>query len=499
MSISSLSLSLVLGILVCIALLAVACSEPTTPPAGPSTAEVEAIVSKAVAASEGEVTTDEIAKIVAMEVNKASAEQPEPLTAAEVGKIVKETIDSIPTPEAVMIPTPAPSEKPTVVAAPTAVPTPAGTLTIAGMVKELTPSVVQIINVGLGSGSGFIVDRSGVVVTNDHVVSGSKVVLVRPSDGRTLQADVLGVDEVADLAVLRIRGDEEFRPVSLGDSDDVEVGSEVVAMGFPLGDSALGSHVKVTGGLVSDKAPRFGIDHLQIDAAINPGNSGGPLFNRAGEVIGINASIKREIAHSSSITGAMAVDNVGFSIAINELKERFDSLVAGENVVSDPSPTPEPAVGETYESANYSYSINIASGWTMLGEEGDSRFVDFVSAEGDGKMYINAVELPASFSSLEFAEHIRRQWERLMGLSRLFEVNQFEELGDGTYTLRYRFQESATDCVTEGVGWTFLSDYYPDKPYGYWVGAESCEHLPMTDHVNVDLTEMLLSWTELEP
>ncbi len=270
-------------------------------------------------------------------------------------------------------------------------------------------------------------------------------------------------------------------------------------MGFPLGDETLGSHVKVTSGLVSDKAPRNGIDHLQVDAAINPGNSGGPLFNRAGEVIGINRAILREIAHPSTITGVMAVDNIGFSIAMNELKERFDQLVRGESVFSDPSPTPEPAVGETYESDKYGYNINIAPGWAMLGEEDDSHVVEFVSAEGDGKIYINAVELPASFSSLEFAEHIRRYWEQLKGQSRLFEVNKFEELGDGTYTLRYRFEESATDCVTEGVGWTFLSNYYPSKPYGYWVGAESCEHLAMTERVNVDLTDMLLSWTELEP
>ena len=401
MSISNLRLSFAFGILVCTAMLALACSEPAPPPAGPSTAEVEAIVSKAVAASEGDVTKDEIAEIVAMEVKKASAEQPEPLTAAHVDKIVKAAIDTIPTPEPVVIPTPvmpppAPTNTPTTAPAPTDAPTPAGTPTIASMVKDVTPAVVQIISVGLGSGSGFIVDKMGLVVTNNHVISGQEVVLVRPSDGRTLQADVLGVDELADLAILRIRGNEEFQPVALGDSDDAEVGSEVVAMGFPLGDSALGSHVKITSGLVSDKAPRLGIDHMQIDAAINPGNSGGPLFNRAGEVIGVNASIRREIAHSATITGVMAIDNIGFSIAINELKERFDSLVAGEKVLRDPSATPEPAVGATYVSDVYGYSINIAPGWTKTSqEEDDSYDVEFVSAEGAGNIYITAVELPA--------------------------------------------------------------------------------------------------------
>ena len=497
MGVSGLRLSLTLGILVCTAMLAVACSEPA--PAGPSAAEVEAIVSKAVEASEGDVARDEIAEIVAMEVKKASAEQPEPLTAAGVGKIVKEAIDTIPTPEPVMIPTPAPTEAPTAVPAPTEAPVPASVPTIANMVKDVTPAVVQIVAPDF-TGTGFIVDKSGLVVTNDHVVSGNKVVLVRSSDGRTLQADVLGVDELADVAVVKIRGDEEFQSVTLGDSDAAEIGEEVIAMGFPLGDSALGSHVKITSGLVSDKAPRHGIDHLQIDAAINPGNSGGPLFNRAGEVIGINASVLREIELSSTITGVMAIDNISFSITINELKERFDSLVRGESVFAEPSPTPEPAVGETYESDLYGYSINIAPGWTMTPQEEDESYlVEFVSPEGDGSIYIYAVQLPASFSSLEFAEHIRGQWERLKGQSHVFEVYRFEDVGDGTYMLAYRLAESPTDCLMGGVTWTLLSKHYPDKPYGYWVGAQSCDHLPMTDQVNVDLTDMLLSFTEADP
>ena len=191
-------------------------------------------------------------------------------------------------------------------------------------------------------------------------------------------------------------------------------GRQSVAMGFPLGD-ALGGSIKITSGLVSAKTPRGGIDHLQVDAAINPGNSGGPLFNRAGEVIGVNASIKREIEHSSTLIGVMAIDNIGFSIAINELKERFDSLVRGESVFADPSPTPEPAVGETYESDLYGYSINIAPGWTMPEEEDDSYFVEFVSAEGDGSIYINAVQLPALAPSPTAHEY--RSFSRLLGFT----------------------------------------------------------------------------------
>jgi len=173
-----------------------------------------------------------------------------------------------------------------------------------------------------GQGSGFIVEPSGVVLTNAHVVDGADRVTVTLKDGRTLDGVVKGVDEVTDLAVVKINGDK-LPAVSLGDSDSVEVGDWAIAVGNPLGlDNT------VTLGIVSTlkrSSAQVGIpdkrlDFIQTDAAINPGNSGGPLVNAQGEVIGINTAIRAD---------AMGI---GFAIPINKAKEIKDQLARGEKI-----------------------------------------------------------------------------------------------------------------------------------------------------------------------
>jgi serine protease Do len=162
-------------------------------------------------------------------------------------------------------------------------------------------------------GSGFIVDKSGIVLTNNHVVAGADEVIVRLPDNRRLSARVLGSDPPTDVAVVRIeKPPGDLQTVNLGDSDRVRVGDYVLAIGNPLG---LGQTVtmgivsaknRVIGEKLGDIDPRFE-DFIQTDAAINQGNSGGPLFNFRGEVIGINAAI---------INPGVAM-NVGFAIPIN--------------------------------------------------------------------------------------------------------------------------------------------------------------------------------------
>ena len=148
--------------------------------------------------------------------------------------------------------------------------------------------MVQIITI-TSSGSGFIIDSDGRVVTNQHVVGGNRSVTVRMRDGAEYQAGVLGVDVVADLAVVDIAPEIALTPVPLGNSSLVQVGEEVFAIGYPLGFQ-LGQSQTVTMGIISSKRNYDGVEHLQTDTAINPGNSGGPLFNRAGQVIGVNTS-----------------------------------------------------------------------------------------------------------------------------------------------------------------------------------------------------------------
>ncbi len=139
-------------------------------------------------------------------------------------------------------------------------------------------------------GSGFIVDASGIVVTNNHVVEHGTDIKVTLQDGSTLDAKVLGTDPKTDLAVLKVSSSKPLPFVPFGDSDQAKVGDWVIAVGNPFG---LGG--TVTAGIVSARARDIGAgaydDFLQVDASINPGNSGGPTFNTTGQVIGINTAI----------------------------------------------------------------------------------------------------------------------------------------------------------------------------------------------------------------
>ncbi len=171
-----------------------------------------------------------------------------------------------------------------------------------------------------GQGSGFIVDGTGHIVTNAHVVSGADRVIVRLSDEREFKAKVRGRDEKLDLAVLELEAAPKDLPVSaLGSSGDLRVGEYVVAIGNPFG---LGH--TVTMGIVSAKSRTIGAgpydDFIQTDASINPGNSGGPLFNLRGQVIGINAAINPQ------------GQGIGFAIPVDALKDVLPQLLAKGSV-----------------------------------------------------------------------------------------------------------------------------------------------------------------------
>jgi S1-C subfamily serine protease len=162
-----------------------------------------------------------------------------------------------------------------------------------------------------GLGSGFILDKSGVILTNAHVVDKADKVTVRLKDGRTFEGKVKGIDEVTDLAVVKINAGKDLPIAPLGSSNNVQVGDWAIAVGNPLG-----FYNTVTLGIVSTlkrSSAQVGIsdkrlDFIQTDAAINPGNSGGPLLNGLGEVIGINTAIRAD---------AMGI---GFAIPIDKAK-----------------------------------------------------------------------------------------------------------------------------------------------------------------------------------
>jgi serine protease Do len=139
-------------------------------------------------------------------------------------------------------------------------------------------------------GSGFVIDPSGIVVTNSHVIGDANEISVIFSDGSRLKAEIIGKDSKIDLAVLRVKSDKPLKAVSFGDSDKARPGDWVVAIGNPFG---LGG--SVTAGIISARGRNIDSgpydNYIQTDASINKGNSGGPLFNMAGEVIGINTAI----------------------------------------------------------------------------------------------------------------------------------------------------------------------------------------------------------------
>ena len=196
---------------------------------------------------------------------------------------------------------------------------------IRSILEKVQPAVVRINvggNMGEGAGSGFIVGSDGVIVTNAHVVEGADAITVILDGGDEEKAKVLGVDVADDLAVIEI--DRTGLPtVELGDSDTLQVGDSVVAIGTALG---LEGGPSVTSGIVSALERSIETDvrtvlpnMIQTDAAINPGNSGGPLVDAEGRVVGIN----------TAIANPAASNNVGFAIAISGAKSIIGDLEAG--------------------------------------------------------------------------------------------------------------------------------------------------------------------------
>ena len=198
----------------------------------------------------------------------------------------------------------------------------AGPPDLSDMVDALSPSVVQIFTPS-GVGSGFVVDERDRVITNAHVVKRLATVGVRSSDGKTYRGTVLGVDEVADLALIRLEQGAGLKPAPLGDSDSIRVGADVIAMGFPL-SGKLGDSMTVTRGIVSAKrSSGRSVKLIQTDAAVNPGNSGGPLIGPDGRVVGINT----EKLFTSE--DGRPVEGISIAVAINDARDMFDSLARG--------------------------------------------------------------------------------------------------------------------------------------------------------------------------
>ncbi len=191
-----------------------------------------------------------------------------------------------------------------------------------GITTSITTNYWGYQTTSAASGSGFIVTDNGYIVTNYHVVEGSDSITVSLFNGDTYDAALIGYDESNDLAVLKINA-ESLSPVILGDSNNLNVGDSVVAIGNPLGELTF----SLTSGSISAKDREVTMSNsltmnlLQTDCAINSGNSGGALFNMYGEVIGITN------AKYSSSGSEASIDNIGFAIPINDIRNIVESII----------------------------------------------------------------------------------------------------------------------------------------------------------------------------
>ena len=231
------------------------------------------------------------------------------------------------TPTATAPPTLTPN--PTATPRPTATPLPTPAPTLADIIEDVTPAVVEISSL-TRSGTGFIFDSNGWIATNEHVVDDTAVVTIVFDDGQRVQrvrGEVVGRDAYADLPVVRVRTTGKLPTLRWGSSTQVRSGDEVMALGFPA--TATEGKVSVSRGIVSSKGAcpwpwaYEGIECLQTDTAINPGNSGGPLINREGYVVGINTWRPEETS-----TGR-AIQNIGFALSSDSGRSRLSALKAG--------------------------------------------------------------------------------------------------------------------------------------------------------------------------
>ena len=230
-----------------------------------------------------------------------------------------------PIPTETPIPSPTHSETPS--PSPTASPTETQDLTIPEVIERVRFSVVRI-ETPNGTGSGFVVDASGLIYTNEHVVSRSRDLTVFFEDGTRFSASMVSTDTRRDLALLKIEPDFELPVLTF--AEFVREGDEVIALGYPLD---YGEGLTITKGIVSALRTFDGIGYLQTDAATNPGNSGGPLLNRNGQVVGMNTSRDQ------------TAQGVGFSIRHDVLARQLEVMKSEQPVDPQSAPFPDCVYG----------------------------------------------------------------------------------------------------------------------------------------------------------
>ena len=272
-------------------------------------------------------------------------------------------------------------------------------------------------------GSGFIIDSSGIIVTNNHVIEGAEDILVRIEGEKEYEAKVIGADPFSDLAVLKIKSSEKFKLVKFGDSDKARIGDWVIAIGNPFG---LGG--TVTSGIISARNRNIGMaryeDFIQTDASINQGNSGGPLFNMDGDVIGIN----------TAIFGRQGNIGIGFSIPSNNAIKVIDQLIKyGETKrgwlgVRIQTVTEEIAEAEKLDKPRGALVQDLSTGGPS--EKGGIKAGDII-LEFDGKLINNVKELISIVAQTEVGKTVEvKVWRNQREVTKKIELGRLETSKD---------------------------------------------------------------------
>ena len=381
------------------------------------------------------------------------------------------TPTATPTPTPTVTPTSAPV--PTATPYPTAIPPPTPTPNLETMVELAKAGVVRI-ETNTGSGTGVIFettgDGRGYVLTNYHVVDGGNRIEVQVGEGSNYAATIKGYDAVKDLAVLEICC-SRFRSLPFTDATSIKAGSEVVAIGYPLG---LFGSATVTRGIVS--AIRYDSGHrawvIQTDAPINPGNSGGPLLSPSGEIVGINT-----YNINWSLSGT-PVEGLGFAISEQTIRGVLRGLKLGTRVgpptpvpTSSPRPTSTSQVfWKTYTNSSSDFSINIPSNWLI--DDSDPESVSF-DDPGDFAGVWVGVDHPVYSQAGELLEDwIRRQEKEYQGSFDLMQgVNESKVSGEQIAYARYRLQASTQYCLYEVEEWVWVRGRK-----SHWLQVGVCTH-----------------------
>ena len=283
-----------------------------------------------------------------------------------------------PTPESTATPTSLPTDTPTPLPTDTATPSPTDTptplptatslpdttLALADVVERARAGVVRIEGT-TGSGSGFVVDAAGYILTNEHVINGQSRLTAVFDNGARLTAKVIASDATRDIALLKVTAAGSLTVLPF--ATEVREGDEVVALGHPLN---LGESMTITRGIVSAFRNIRSVAYIQTDAAINPGNSGGPLLNTKGEIVGMNTSALRDIQGADH-----SAQGIGFAIKFDVLMDRFTAMKTGESTIPTPTPDMEQIATFVFGPESGFLEVDEASGWFL---DSGTNVADFV-------------------------------------------------------------------------------------------------------------------------